>query len=120
LVLPPPAAGTGRDLIAGMGAGDGCLQVARLDASVDRGGVEAGVTEELLDVTDVGAALQQMRGAGMPQIVRRERVRDVGTLGVQAHQALDGLHAEPRAVARQEERGLVRVARSKRGRASAR
>jgi hypothetical protein len=65
-------------------AGDGGLQVEGFDAGVDRGGVEAGVTEQLLDVPDVGAALQQVRRAGVAQVVRRERVRDVGTLGFAA------------------------------------
>ena len=110
LILPPTTAGTGQVLIAGVGAGDGGLEVEGLDPGVDGGGVETGVAEELLDVPDVGAALQQVRRAGMPQIVRRERVRDVGTLGVQVHQALDGLHAQPRAVAGEKERRFVRVA----------
>ena len=65
LILPPTPAGTGRVLIAGMGAGNGGLQVHGGDAGVDRGGVEAGVAEEVLDVADVGAPLQQVRGAGV-------------------------------------------------------
>jgi hypothetical protein len=41
-ILPPTTAGTGDVLIAGMGAGDGRLQVEGLDVGVEGGGLEAG------------------------------------------------------------------------------
>lgn len=46
----------------------------------------------------------------VPEDVRRERLRDVGLLRVQPHQAPEGLHPQARAVAWEEERRFVRVA----------
>jgi hypothetical protein len=109
-ILLPTTAGTGDVLIAGMGAGDGRLQVPRFDAGVERGRLETGVAEQSLDVTNVRAALQQVDRARMPQVVGRERVRDVGALGVQVHEALDGLDPQLRGLAREKERRFVRVA----------
>ena len=40
------------------------------DLGIDAGAVETSVAEQLLDVADVGAALEEMRRTGVPQLVR--------------------------------------------------
>ena len=52
-----------------MGLLDHLGQVLREDASVDGRGFEASVAEELLHVAHVGAALNEVRGVGVPEDV---------------------------------------------------
>lgn len=92
-----------------MRAVDGVGEIDGRDLCIDRGAVEARVAKELLDVAHVGAALQEMRGARVPESMRRERLRTLGAAGVQADQILDVLRAHARAVLRQKQRRLVRL-----------
>ena len=46
-----------------------------LDVSINLGGGQRNVTEQLLDGAQIGAAFEQMRGERVPQRVRRERRR---------------------------------------------
>ncbi len=48
-----------------MTAGVDFLELADGDLGVDGGGLELGVSQELLDVPDVGPALEHVRGAGV-------------------------------------------------------
>jgi hypothetical protein len=53
------------------GAFDGPFQVLRFDVCVDLRGVQSAMTEELLDVTNAGAATQEMRRATVAKGVDR-------------------------------------------------
>jgi hypothetical protein len=66
------------------------------------------VAEQLLDVPDVGAAAQQMRGAGVAELVRRQGLRDLRAAGVYQDERLDALDRQPRAVPGKPERRFVR------------
>jgi hypothetical protein len=48
------------------------LQSVNGDMSVDLGGRERSVPQQLLDGAQVGAALEQVRGCGVPQSMRAE------------------------------------------------
>lgn len=50
-----------------MGLLDDPLKLADRDPGVAGGGLDAAVAQQLLDVTDVGPALEQMRRAGVTQ-----------------------------------------------------
>ncbi|MCU1264532.1 MAG: hypothetical protein JWM21_850 [Acidobacteria bacterium] len=50
---------------------DGLLEVLEFDVSVDLRGVQGAVAEQLLDVTDAGAATQEMSGARVAEGVHR-------------------------------------------------
>lgn len=54
------------------------FQPALVDVSVDLGRGDAGVAEHFLDVTQVGATGQHVRGKTVPQRVRTDRWRDAG------------------------------------------
>jgi hypothetical protein len=58
--------------LTGVGSREDLAQVLDADAGVELGALEALVAEELLDMADVGAALEQVCGAAVPQHVRRE------------------------------------------------
>ena len=45
------------------------LKLPDAHLGIDRGGFQGGVAEELLDVTDVRAAFEHVRGARVPQQV---------------------------------------------------
>jgi hypothetical protein len=47
------------------------------DPGVDVGGGEVAVTEELLDVADIGPAFEHQRGAGMAKKVTAPRLADL-------------------------------------------
>jgi hypothetical protein len=52
------------------------LQATSFDVSIDLRGCNRGVTKHGLDGAKIGPALEQMRRKGMPQHVRRNRLRD--------------------------------------------
>lgn len=80
-----------------------------LDAhvGVDGGGFELGVSEELLDVADVRAAFEHVRGAGVAKQVRAAGSADVGLLDVVGALAAEDFWIEELAVAGEKERGFV-------------
>ena len=51
------------------------LQPRRVHMGVDLGGGDVGVAEQLLDLPEVGAAGQEMRGKAVSQRVRTDGVR---------------------------------------------
>jgi hypothetical protein len=55
----------GSKLSRGMAAGVDFLQLADVDLGIDRGGFQALVAKQLLDVTDVRAAFEHVGGAGV-------------------------------------------------------
>jgi hypothetical protein len=52
---------------------------------VGLGGGQVFVTQQLLDVADIGALLQEMGGAGAPEGVGRDRLGDDGETGLGAN-----------------------------------
>ncbi len=72
-----------------------------LDAyvGVDGGGFELGVSEELLDVADVRAAIEHVRGAGVAEKVRASCAVDVGLPDVAGHLEAEHFGIEAFAVA---------------------
>src|SRR3954453_10420634 len=64
-ILWSPAAYWGS--CAGMGGSVRVAKAGRIDASVDLGGRDRGVAEQLLDRAQVGAALEQVRGEAVAQ-----------------------------------------------------
>jgi hypothetical protein len=88
---------------------DGLGEIDKRDLRVDGRAVETRVTEELLDVTDVGAPLQEMRRAGMPELVRRERLWDLGAARMEPDEILDVLRAHASAVLGEKERRFGRI-----------
>ncbi len=71
------------------GAGD-LLGLPFGHVGVDHGGADLGVPEELLDVPEVGASLEQMSGKGVPEHVRRNALFDPGSAGGPGDLQLDG------------------------------
>src|SRR5690349_15608968 len=59
-------------------------QILPVDVGVDLGRRDVYVAEHLLDRTKVGAALEEMRGEGVSQGVRRDMLRDAHSLHVTA------------------------------------
>lgn len=55
-----------------MTASDDRPEIGDGDAGVERGGRQATMAEQGRDVTEIGAATQQMRGAGVSRRVGRE------------------------------------------------
>ena len=81
------------------------------DLGVDLGGREAGVAEEFLDVAEVGALIEQVRGECVAQAVRRDVV-DVGALlDVFVDHPADAAGGDPRALVIKET-GLLVTLRS--------
>lgn len=68
----------------------GALQVAEYQVRVDRRREERAVAEQLLDVPDVGAALEHVRGTGVPERVDGYALRDARAARVQVHQHVQG------------------------------
>jgi hypothetical protein len=73
------------------------------------------MAEELLDVAQVGAALQQVRRAAVAERVRGDADVDAGGLGVGADEVLDALGVEPCPPGRDEERALARPSPARAG-----
>jgi hypothetical protein len=87
------------------------LEFLDADVGVDGGGFELGVSEELLDVADVRAAFEHVRGAGVAEQVRASCAVDVGLLDVAGHLAAEHFGIEAFAVAAEEEGGFVGLLR---------
>jgi hypothetical protein len=45
---------------------DDVVEVGNGDAGIAHGAIEVGVAEDLLDVADISAALEEVRGAAVP------------------------------------------------------
>lgn len=90
-----------------MAAGVDFLQLADGDFSVNRGRLQLLVTEQLLDVADVRAAFEHVRGAGVAeQVATAFQARRFHPVG--GHAAED-VGVEGVAVAGEEQRGRARV-----------
>ena len=48
------------------------------DVGIDLRGLDAGVTHELLDGTNIAARFEQVRGQAVPECVARRRLADAG------------------------------------------
>ena len=80
-----------------------CLQLDDAHFGIDGGCFELGVSEQLLDVADVGAAFEQVRGAGVAKQVRSAFVPCVGRLDVLDDLAAEHVGIERLAIAGQEQ-----------------
>ena len=79
------------------GAADGAAALVQ-DVGVDHRGLDALVTEQLLDGADVVAVLEQMGGEGMAQAVAAGGLVDAGGSAGAADGPLDGAGAQVEAV----------------------
>ncbi len=61
------------------------FELADADLRVNLGGVQLGMAQKLLDVTDIGAVLQHQRGAGMAEQMTRAGFAEFGRLDVTPH-----------------------------------
>ena len=87
----------------------GCDQFRALtvcDRSVDLCRVGRAVSEQVLDDTEVRAAIQHMRGEGVAQQVGMDGLADRGAATVASGQSLDRAHAQTPTTAVDEERRL--------------
>jgi hypothetical protein len=98
-----------------MAAVDDRAQVGRLHLGVALGRLEALVSQEPLDVADVGAPLEEMRRAGVTQQVGGELEVDAQAEGV--HAVAEGVAVEAPAFAAEEQGALVDVPHELRPRA---
>ena len=89
--------------IGGMTAGVDFLQLFDGDFGVDRRRVQLLVSEQLLDVTNVGPVFQHVRGARMPQDVAAALVFESGPFQPGRHHARKHVGIEGVAVAGQEQ-----------------
>ena len=88
----------------GVGGGEDLAQVVDGDQRVDLGGGHRRVAEQLLDDADVGAAVEQVGGEGVPQRVRRDVAGHPGPLGGLDQHRPGGLAREPAAAGVEEQR----------------
>ena len=72
---------------------------------------DAGVAQHFLDLPQVGAAAEQVRGEAVPQRVRTDRVRQAGARRVPLDQFPDRFPAQTLSAARQQQPGGRRAAR---------
>jgi len=90
-----------------MTAGVDFLQLADGDFGVNGGGLQLLVSEQLLDVTDVRAAFEHLRGAGVPkQMATAFQARHLHSVGGHAR---EDVGVESVAVAGEEQRRRARV-----------
>ena len=87
-----------------MTAGVDFLQLLDADLGVDRGGVEFLVSEQLLDVADVGAVLQHVRGATVAQNMAAALAFQPGLPQPGRDHAREDIRIERPAVAGEEQR----------------
>src|ERR1035438_19534 len=96
----------------------GVLQVGDGDPQVTLGRGERLVAEHFLDVAQVRAVLQEMRGAGVAPQVRRDFLFHARRLGVAGNQVTEPVVAKGKALARivarrvEEPRGVLPAAQS--------
>jgi hypothetical protein len=79
-----------------MRPGVGLAQPFDRDMRVDLGAGEAGMAEKLLDRTQIGTAVEQVRGRGVPQPVRSE-IRCASGLRLLMNDSPDGSDVDPTA-----------------------
>ena len=79
------------------------LQLMDADLRVNGRRVEIGVPEQLLDVTDVRAAFEHVRGASVAQQMTTSFARQPGALKVPRHQTSQSVGMEATAKAGQKE-----------------
>jgi len=74
------------------------------DVSIERGGVELGVTEQHLDDADIDFLIEQMGSEAVPQGVQRDALIDLRHLGGSMAGAIElaRAHRLPRIVARKQ------------------
>ena len=70
------------------------FQLAPINLGVDLRGGDRGVTEHLLDDTQVGSSSQQMSGKGMAKLVGMNGLFDPGSFGIITHQLPDACRSE--------------------------
>ena len=68
--------------LARVAAAQNLLQVRDLHAGVALSGGDGGVAQDLLNLADVGPALQQVRGAGMAKPVRAHTLGNARALSI--------------------------------------
>ena len=86
-----------------MGSGVDFAKLHDGHVGIDLGGVEPGVTEQLLDEADVGAVFKHVGGAGVAHQVAGARPADAGGLDNAPDPVADVSGAEPLAVAAKEQ-----------------
>src|SRR5215472_7353688 len=79
-------------------------ELCGVDVSISLRRAEARVAEELLDRTQIGAALQQMRRKRVTQGVRAHTGPHAARRGIAAHEAIDTAHSESGSAIVDEER----------------
>lgn len=84
-------------------------QIANLDLGIEDGGLDRGVSEEFLEVADVGASLKKVRRAGSPERVRVHGFSDSRDFRVAPYGDLEKTRARPPAPSPKEEGRLSRV-----------
>src|SRR5690606_16201480 len=102
LVVGPDAA-----VREGMGAVVDLHEPVHAHVGVALGGREARVAEQLLDPTEIGARVEQVRGAGVAERVRMQVASPGAERAVPPYDVLDLPDPEGRAVAAEEERARV-------------
>ena len=86
-------------------------QLRGVDMRVALRGAEARMAEQFLDRPQVGAALQQMRGEGMPQGVRADAEPRAARRDIAPHEPVDAANGEAPAAIVDEQRFVRRRAR---------
>ena len=81
----------------GVGLGVGLHEAFGADVGVNLGGGEAGVAEQFLDAAQVGTGVEQVRGEGVAQLVRRAVGRQPRLAQERLERALHGTRCEPAA-----------------------
>jgi hypothetical protein len=79
-------------------------EIADGDTRIERGGGEAAVAEQRLDVAQIGAAAEQMRRARVPERMRREPETETAPVVCDARS--QACRAEACPIAREQERGV--------------
>ncbi len=87
-----------------MAAGVDLLQLADADLGVDRGGFEVFMTEQPLDVADVGPAFEHVGGAGVAQQVATALAAHSGLFHPPRDHARNDIGIERAAITGQEQR----------------
>ena len=82
--------------------------IRTVDVCVLEGGVEADVAEEVAEVVEIHAVLEQVGGEGVAEDARVDGIRDACTLGVLAHHRPETDAAHAGAVASREEARILR------------
>ena len=95
-----------------MGLPIGSLESTGRDVRVDLGRRQVLVAQQLLDHSQVGAAVEQVRGEGMPQRMRGDADREPGANAQPVEAVAQAAHTERTAEMVQEDLGRRRIRRS--------